>query len=364
MEVRSDKPAKLAVNLPQSALTTAARRLPMVLGSVLFSLSPALTAGAQAAPPPGQELCIAELIKSAPDTMTMGEVRAACAQLTANDSAPLPAAVLDDKLVEERLNIDATNLLKPFTLMSHRNNYILLGAHNFQQPSSGLPGEVLGTDELDTDPTEVQFQLSIKTPLAVNLFNLPIDLFAAYTVRSFWQLYNAEASSPFRETNHEPDFWVQARYDWEIFGFHNNISALGISHMSNGQGGSLSRSWNRIHAAIAFERSNLVFMLRPWIRIQEDPDDDDNPDITDYYGHGELWMAYKHDGHTFSMMTRNNLESGFSRGAVELGWSFPLFDYPFLKGYLHYFSGYGESLIDYNHYVNRIGIGLELTEIL
>ena len=360
MAVRFDIPAQCPADLIQPALTAAVRHLSMlVVGCVLCSFSPALAGSAQAAAPPVQESCMAELIKGAPDTMTMGEARAACTQLTAPDPSP-PV----EKLVEERLNIDATNLLKPFTLMSHRNNYILLGAHNFQQSSSGLPGEAADTDELDVDMTEVQFQLSIKTPLAVNLFNWPIDLFAAYTVRSFWQLYNAEASSPFRETNHEPDFWLQARYDWEIFGFRNNISALGISHMSNGQGGSLSRSWNRIYAAIAFERGDLVFMLKPWIRIQEDPDDDDNPDITDYYGHGELWMAYKHGRHTFSMMTRNNLESGFSRGAVELGWSFPLFDYPFLKGYLHYFSGYGESLIDYNHYVNRIGLGLQLTDFL
>jgi phospholipase A1 len=63
-------------------------------------------------------------------------------------------------------------------------------------------------------------------------------------------------------------------------------------------------------------------------------------------------------------MTHNNLESGFSLGAVTLGWSFPIFDYPYLKGYLQYFSGYGESLIDYDSYVNRIGIGLQLTDIL
>ncbi len=66
----------------------------------------------------------------------------------------------------------------------------------------------------------------------------------------------------------------------------------------------------------------------------------------------------------FSLMTRNNLESGFSRGAVELGWSFPLFKYPYLKGYLQYFSGYGESLIDYDRYVNTIGVGLVFTDIL
>jgi phospholipase A1 len=61
-------------------------------------------------------------------------------------------------------------------------------------------------------------------------------------------------------------------------------------------------------------------------------------------------------------MSRNNLESGFSRGAVELGWSFPLGGYPYMKGYAQYFYGYGESLIDYDRITNRIGLGVSLTD--
>ena len=80
--------------------------------------------------------------------------------------------------------------------------------------------------------------------------------------------------------------------------------------------------------------------------------------------HGEVRGAWQRDGHVFSMMLRNWLESGFDYGAAELSWSFPVFDYPFLKGYLQYFYGYGESLIDYNHKVNRIGLGISVTDWL
>jgi phospholipase A1 len=104
--------------------------------------------------------------------------------------------------------------------------------------------------------------------------------------------------------------------------------------------------------------------IKPWIRISEDYDDDDNPDITDYLGHGEFYASYKWRQNVFSLMSRNNLESGFSKGAVELSWSFPLPKWPYLKGYVHYFNGYGESLIDYNQHVNSIGIGLSLTDWL
>lgn len=63
-------------------------------------------------------------------------------------------------------------------------------------------------------------------------------------------------------------------------------------------------------------------------------------------------------------MSRKNIESGFSKGAVELGWSFPLWEIPYFKGYVQYFSGYGESLIDYDEYVNRLGVGIILTNLL
>jgi phospholipase A1 len=115
---------------------------------------------------------------------------------------------------------------------------------------------------------------------------------------------------------------------------------------------------------MAFEMGPLAVGFKPWYRIPEDDEDDDNPDITDYLGHYELRAAYKWNDHVFSVMSRNNLESGFSRGAVELTWSFPFGDYPFLKGYVQYFNGYGESLIDYDHHVNKLGIGIAVTDWL
>ena len=75
-------------------------------------------------------------------------------------------------------------------------------------------------------------------------------------------------------------------------------------------------------------------------------------------------LVIRSEAIVFSIMSRNNLESGFQRGALQLSWSFPLFKWPYLKGYVQYFTGYGESLIDYDHYVNTIGFGLSLTDCL
>ena len=81
-------------------------------------------------------------------------------------------------------------------------------------------------------------------------------------------------------------------------------------------------------------------------------------------GHGEFRLIYKVKNHTFGLMSRNNLESGFDRGATELSWSFPVGDRKDLRGYIQMFSGYGESLIDYNQEVNRIGFGISLSDWL
>jgi len=191
-----------------------------------------------------------------------------------------------------------------------------------------------------------------------------MDIYGAYTNRSFWQVYNSKESAPFRETNHEPELWAQFHPGWELFGFTNTWNSFGVVHQSNGRGGILSRSWNRVYAWMTVERGNFAMSFKPWYRIPEDSEDDDNPDLTDYLGHYELSATYTIEDHVFSVMSRNNLESGFERGAVELSWSFPLWNYPYLKGYVQYFNGFGESLIDYDHRVNRIGIGFSLTDWL
>ncbi|HIP38783.1 MAG TPA: phospholipase [Desulfocapsa sulfexigens] len=335
----------------------------LILGSLLFFATPALSLNAF-------DSCMLKAIQNASSDMTIGELKAECRKEQAAVQKNVTETDSSDRAdkgytFSNRLKEDEKNILRPFSLMAHKPNYILFGAYNHNGFDPSLHQEQYSNPSLSAKHVESQFQLSIKSPLVVDLFKQNIDIYAAYTNLSFWQVYNSEFSSPFREINHEPEAWIQFNpAEIKAFAIKNSRNRIGFVHQSNGKGGILSRSWNRVYLSMLFEKNNFTFSIKPWLRIPEDAENDDNPNITDYLGHYHVRFGYKLSDHTFSMMLRNNLESGFSKGAMELGWSFPLWKYNFIKGYVHYFSGYGHSLIDYDNYINSIGVGVLLTDIL
>lgn len=157
--------------------------------------------------------------------------------------------------------------------------------------NNALYQEAYGNPDFELDDVELKFQLSLKVPLANNLTGNNGDLYAAYTNRSFWQAYNTSNSSPFRETNHQPEACLRFYNGFNLLGFHNIVNDIGIVHQSNGRGGILSRSWNRVYARFVFEKDNLAFSFQPWYRIKEDEDKDNTPDIEDYPGSFEFVTA-------------------------------------------------------------------------
>lgn len=213
--------------------------------------------------------------------------------------------------------------------------------------------------------TETKFQISFKKSLAKNLFGLDDELFLGYTQTSWWQ--TSEKSSPFRETNYEPEFFMLFPYTYS----KSTLKAykLGIVHQSNGQGKELSRSWNRIYLTGIFQTKGIFIIPRVWYRLPEhakkdinDTSGDDNPDIYNYLGYGDLKISYPYKKNLFSLLLRNNLKfNSKNKGAVEFNWTFPLPWISDMFGYLQVFSGYGESLIDYNKRNDRIGLGFSIS---
>lgn len=269
-------------------------------------------------------------------------------------------------VMSRRWELDSLSRKIAPVIRVHRPNYILPLAYN----SSPNHDSILDMDrKARAQNTEAKFQISFKVKLWPDMMDKDVDLWFAYTQLSFWQLYNSTFSSPFRETDYEPELFLNFRTNYkpfglDLYGLRGRVVNIGLDHQSNGRSKPLSRSWNRIFTNLGFEKGNFNLLLKGWYRIPESASDDDNPDIEKYMGYGELSGMYYWNKHRFGAMLRNNLRTGENRGAVQLDWSFP---FPFIKndrisGYIQYFNGYGESLLDYNANSNRMSIGIMLAD--
>ncbi len=241
----------------------------------------------------------------------------------------------------------------------HQPNYILLGRYTTDANTEPYQPLFEAFDEVaDFKNVEAKFQLSVKGRL-LTTDDRRWGLWFAYTQQNQWQLYSPDISRPFRETNYMPEIFGSFRPGVDIGGWQWNLLNFGYTHQSNGRSDPISRSWDRLFVEAGIERDNFVLLARAWTRITEADYEDDNPDILDYYGHGEITGIYKWRDNSFTLMGRGNLSTG--KGAAQFTWaSRPLLG-P-LRGYLQVFTGYGESMIDYDWNQTTIGVGVTLND--
>ncbi len=203
---------------------------------------------------------------------------------------------------------------------------------------------------------EAQFQLSLSKEIT-ELYGW--RLVGAYTQNSFWQLFNQADSRPFRETNYAPQLFIQTPFwgqgvKWAL--------ETGYLHQSNGGREPYSRSWDRSFLGYEIQGDGFRLRQRFWHRLQEqpkayagDPKGDENPDILDFYGMQEarlqLWLGPYHA----YLMERYNFTT--TRGATKVMLTGPI-PKSSLDWMLFSFQGYGESLIDYNRSLSKIGLGI------
>lgn len=259
------------------------------------------------------------------------------------------------------LKKDYEKLVKTkYVLLPHRNTFLLPYVYNWM-PYESLYQSLKNVDEKNYDEdyykrTEAEFQISFAFPVWRNILDKNWDFMMAYTHHAWWQVYNGPWSKPFRETNYTPEMFTR-----HVFNTSKNINVLnleaidiGYVHQSNGQIQILSRSWNRIFAR-AYLRYDLInILISGWYRLPEKNSDDDNPDIYNFMGLGQIELIKsfgKHMAH-FSMPL---LSHHFS---PDLKYSYPLSDG--LRWYLSYQSGYGHSLIEYDRPTQRLGVGITL----
>lgn len=347
------------------------------LSAFVCALSLSGVASTEAEPPAeSYKHCLMRILENGDDNLTLLDIRRRCEHLKPRyyewqvmgetdkrgERLEYEQGVISDRILSEETVED-----NRFVITPHKPNYLLPFSYD------SIPNrEPFGSDGHRMSKEEVKFQISLKAPLWRGVFNGYGDLFVAYTNTSWWQAYNSGFSSPFRETNHEPEAFFAFPTNYRLFGFRLRAITFGINHQSNGRQGSISRSWNRIMLGAFFERDNFYFVIQPWYRIPENSKNiyhsdypnvrgDDNPGIERFMGYGELNVGIRMKRHHVSVMLRNNLRSD-NLGAIQVDWSFPLTER--FRGYIQFFNGYGESLIDYNANSNRFSFGVMLTDWL
>lgn len=215
--------------------------------------------------------------------------------------------------------------------------------------------------------TEAELQLSLRAKVAEDVILPHADVWFAYTQQSIWQLWNGQNSSPFRSSDYEPEAMVVLPIPDRTGdlggGWRWRMMVAGIAHESNGFGLPLSRSWNRVYLGTAFTHDDIALQARFNQRLAE-RGTDDNPNITDWIGNTELSAAWFPGESTAQLTARTSFKSA-RRGSLQFEWTHPVFAArpDGLRWYLQLFSGYGETMLDYNHRQNSIGLGFTLFQL-
>ncbi|WP_417685795.1 phospholipase A [Pseudidiomarina gelatinasegens] len=255
-----------------------------------------------------------------------------------------------------------------FDLRTFQPNFILPAHYSSdtnEQPMS--PSRGPGTPLESYQPTEVKLQLSLRTKIFENLM-FGGDVWVAYSQTSLWQAWNSDDSSPFRSTDYRPEvFYIlpwQEEWDFIPGNARIRFAKVGFGHESNGQRKPDSRSWNYVYFGGAVEWGPVVWESTWKQRVNETGDNDDNPDLIRFRGNFENRLSWRNSLSTYSL-TRVTRELSWDRGSWRLDFTHPLnSEKPDgLRFYIQIFSGYGETLLDYNHRQNRIGIGFLLLNI-
>lgn len=193
---------------------------------------------------------------------------------------------------------------------------------------------------------EAKYQFSFSAPI-IRITNR-MSLMASYTQLSLWQLGNSEVSAPFRETNYQPQLFFMHKGNFILF---NNIE-YGYRHQSNGRGGEISRSWERFYLSLEKINRTVDYGIQGWLTTGLS----DNDDIEEYIPPYSVWMKVYNSFGVYNVKFHQNFKT--NRSGIELGYSHNINN--ILRLYFQVWTGYGETLIDYNHNQTRLGLGISI----
>jgi phospholipase A1 len=289
------------------------------------------------------------------------------AAATPAPSAP-PAALTPGSLLSRFWELQPQDKRGTFRLTAYRSNYFL-PVHVTSQLNRSPNSPTQNHQALLNGyrRTETKLQISLRTKLAEDVGLPGGDVWFGYTQQSLWQLWTKQESSPFRSTDYEPELIYVVPVPRSLGGlpadWHLSLMQLGIAHQSNGQSAPLSRSWNRVYAGLGLENDHVTLLGRIWRRLPESADKDDNPDLGAYRGRGDLQLLLPTGRGTTSVLYRSTFRR-LNRGALQLDYSVPISRQrpDGLRWYVQVFTGYGETLLDYNFRQTSFGLGVSLLD--
>lgn len=193
-----------------------------------------------------------------------------------------------------------------------------------------------------------------------------------FTYRGFWQVYDLSTSRSFRDENYNPEGFLEFS---DAMGL--DTLRLGLAeHESNGERTYYNEEGEEVNYSRTWDRSYLYLWknLVPWLGtgvklwVVTSPKRgefrayyDDNPDMQEYMGSGELYLSLGRFPTQLSFMFRRGWKEDTETCRIE--GRLPL--YLIFGGkdggtdlYLMVFNGYGDSLIDYNRRIKRVAIGV------
>ncbi len=360
---RQDNVARLACY--DSAVLMQTTTPVVVVPSVMPSVAPAATSTATLSALPAASVTAAEI----PATPAVIELSSA------------GRAAVQPSEITRFWDLEKTSSRDSFQLRGYRPiSLSVVGADRVNTlPSSPINGSP--PSAVPYSPTELKINLSVRTKLASGLLHredppLSDSIWFGYSQQSYWQLFNGSISRPFRATDHEPELIYVFGHNRPLpGGFTYRMSGLGLVHQSNGQSLPLSRSWNRVYLMAAADKITLeghrfTLQLKGWQRLPESGGKDDNPDISNKVGRAELAGTWSFDTgagkeqrtHTLGATLRHSLKSE-GNGSVKLEYLRSLgATNSGLRFHTQLFSGYGDSLIDYNRKRTVLSVGLSLVD--
>jgi phospholipase A1 len=289
-------------------------------------------------------------------TVVAGLLSGALSSTAFAEEADAPPTVVAAEMVDRPM---LGRLIDLFTF--HRSNYFASGIR---------------------DETQVKFQVSFKYDLWPN--ETSHHGYFAFTQRSLWNLWNFDDSSPFEENNYGPEVFYGYQPETDRLELPEGcglfLARLGFHHESNGESDERSRSWNRavgeMEGVCRLGTANFVHLaLRAW---PPPFGTDDNRDISQFMGYGELTLRYGRDGlgtyfGTFDadLTARKGSSSERDRGSLQLHVrakpsyaSFLVPDWWRFTPDLVFdaFWGYGETLLRYDRNVTSFRVGVAFRE--